>query len=315
MQACDVLKNAIDMHIHCAPDTGPRYGDSVDIATIAREAGMRGLVLKDHLSQTVHKAALTKELLGGFECFGAAALNLPAGGLSARSAAYFAALGAKVIWLPTMDSEYTWLKADQGHYDAIYATRYAYGIEYPHLTLLTGGMYEGALRQEVKAVVDEVAKADVVLNSGHHSPQETIALMEYVKAIGFRRAVITHVNAFMDDFTPEVLDRLVKLGAVLEISNGVLVPLHGRQDPKEVAGIIRQVGAASVVLVSDAGQLENPSPPDALRSFCHILMKEGISADEIRTMVVDNPTRLLNLKPAAELPAPAAAAAGKEAAR
>jgi tetratricopeptide (TPR) repeat protein len=37
----NVLKNAIDMHLHCAPDTGPRYGDSVEIATIARAAGMR----------------------------------------------------------------------------------------------------------------------------------------------------------------------------------------------------------------------------------------------------------------------------------
>ena len=33
----NVLKNAIDMHIHCAPDTGPRYGDSVEIATIAKK--------------------------------------------------------------------------------------------------------------------------------------------------------------------------------------------------------------------------------------------------------------------------------------
>lgn len=311
MQVHEVLRDAIDMHIHCGPDTGPRYGDSVDIATIAREAGMRGLVLKDHLTQTVHKAALTNELVSGFECFGAGTMNLPNGGLSPRSAAYFAALGAKVVWLPTMDSEYTWLKADQGHYDAIYATRYAYGIDYSHLTLLTGGMYEGKLRPEVKGIVDELAKADIVMNSGHHSPQETIALMEYVKAIGFGRAVITHVNAFMDDFTPTVLDRLVELGGVLEISNGVLVPLHGREDPKEVAGIIRQVGAANVVLVSDGGQLENPSPPDALRSFCQILIKEGIRAEEIRTMVVDNPTRLLDLPPAARV----AAAPAKEVTR
>lgn len=296
----NVLKNAIDMHIHCAPDTGPRYGDSVEIATIAREAGMRAIVVKDHLTQTVHKASITNELVPGFTCFGAAAMNRPNGGLSPRAAAFFTDLGAKVIWLPTMDSEFTWLKAGQGHYDAIYATRNAYGIDYPKLTLLTGGMYEGKLREEVKQVVDVVAKADVVLCSGHQTPQETIALLEYVQSIGFQRAVVTHVNAFLEEFTPAVLDRLVALGAVLEISNGVLVPLHGRQDPKEVVKIIRQVGADRIVLVSDGGQLENPSPAEALQSFCRILSKEGITPEEIETMIVKNPTQLLNLEPVKE---------------
>jgi hypothetical protein len=296
----NVLKNAIDMHIHCAPDTGPRYGDSVEIATIAREAGMRAIVVKDHLTQTVHKASITNELVPGFTVFGAAALNLPTGGLSPRAAAFFTALGAKVIWLPTMDSEFTWLKADQGHYDAIYATRYAYGMDYQKLTLLTGGMYEGVLREEVKQIVDVVAKADVVLCSGHHTPQETIALFEYIKAIGFERAIVTHVNAFPEEFNPEVLDRLVSLGAILEISNGVLVPRHARQDPRDVVKIIRQVGAEQVVLVSDAGQLENPSPAEALRSFCHILIKEGITPEEVDKMIVATPTRLLNLEPVKE---------------
>lgn len=112
--------------------------------------------------------------------------------------------------------------------------------------------------------------------------------------------MVTHVNAFLEEFTPEVLDKLVALGGLLEISNGVLVPLHGRQDPKEVVKIIKRFGADRIVLVSDGGQLENPSPAEALQSFCRILMKEGISADEIKTMIVDNPTRLLGLEPIKE---------------
>ncbi len=300
MAVVEILKNAIDMHIHCAPDTGPRYGDSVELAIIAKDAGMRGMVVKDHLTQTVHKAALTNELVSGFQVFGAAAMNLTNGGLSPRSAAFFVALGAKLIWLPTMDSEYTWLKASQGHYDAIYATRNAYGIDYPKLTLLTEGMYKGTLRPEVKQIVDVVAKADIILCTGHHTPEETIAVLEYTRAIGFTRTVVTHVNAFNEEFTPPVLDRLVKLGGVLELSNGALVPLHWRQDPKVLVDMIRQVGAERCVVVTDAGQLENPSPPEALRSLCHILMKEGITPAEIKTMIVDNPTRLLNLEPIAE---------------
>jgi predicted metal-dependent TIM-barrel fold hydrolase len=64
--------------------------------------------------------------------------------------------------------------------------------------------------------------------------------------------------------------------------------------------IIRQVGAEHIVLVSDGGQLENPSPAEALRSFCHILIKEGITPEEIELMIVKNPTQLLNLEPVKE---------------
>ena len=296
-----VLRNAIDMHVHCGPDTGRCYGDSVEIATIAREAGMRGTLFIDHLTQTVHKATITNELVTDFECYGAAVMNLPNGGLSPRSAAFFVQLGAKAICLPTIDSAYTWLKADHGNYAAIDATRYAFGLNYRKLTLLTEGMYNGEIRGDVKQIVDLVASADIVLISGHHTPPETTRLLEYAKSIGFKGVVISNVNAFLDDFTPDVLDRFVELGAILEVSNGVLLPLHGRQHPREVVKIVEQIGADHVVLVSDAGQLENPSPAEALRSFCHILMKEGITSNEIRTMIVDNPARLLNLAPVTEV--------------
>lgn len=296
-----VLKNAIDMHVHCGPEIELCYGDSLEIANIAQEAGMRGTVFIDHLTQTVHKATITNELVTDFECYGAAVMNLPNGGLSPRSVAFFIQLGAKAICLPTIDSGYTWLKADHGHYAAIYATRYAFGLNYRKLTLLTEGMYSGKIRGDVKQIVDLVARANIVLFSGYHTPQETITLLGYVKSIGFKGVVISNVNAFLDDFTPDVLDRFVELGAILEISNGVLLPLHGRQHPREVVKIIKQVGADHVVLVSDAGQLENPSPAEALRSFCHILMKEGITSKEIRTMIVDNPARLLNLEPITEV--------------
>jgi hypothetical protein len=296
-----VLTNAIDMHVHCGPDIGLCYGDSVEIANIAQEAGMRGALFIDHLTQTVHKATITNGLVTDFECYGAAVMNLPNGGLSPRSAAFFVQLGAKAICLPTIDSEYTWLKADHGHYAAIDATRYAFGLNYRKLTLLNEGIHNGEIRSDVKQIVELVARADIVLFSGHHTPRETITLLEYVNSIGFKGVVISNVNAFLDDFTPDVLDSFVELGAMLEISNGVLLPLNGRQHPREVVKVIKQVGADHVVLVSDAGQLENPSPAEALRSFCQILMKEGITSKEIRTMIVDNPARVLNLEPVMEM--------------
>jgi hypothetical protein len=295
------LQGATDLCIYSGPDTIATSGDAVEMAAAARDAGMRAIVLKDPLTQTVHKARIANELLPDFECLGAAVMNLPNGGLSPRAVTFFTVLGAKLISLPTMDSAYTWFKAGQGHYLGRYATHYAYGSDNPKLTLLTAGMDQGELREEVKQILDVTAKADCTLASGFHSPRETLALAEYGQAIGYRRLLISQVNGFLDDFTPAALDRLVALGALLEVSHEVLAPFHARQPLQPILQLIKQVGAEKIILASGGGQIESPAPVEALRSFCRILTKEGITPAAIKTMVVDNPAKILNLPPVQEV--------------
>jgi predicted metal-dependent phosphotriesterase family hydrolase len=38
-------------------------------------------------------------------------------------------------------------------------------------------------------------------------------------------------------------------------------------------------------------------PPEGLRMFVQMLLEQGIGEDDIRTMVVENPSRLLGLEP------------------
>ena len=49
------------------------------------------------------------------------------------------------------------------------------------------------------------------------------------------------------------------------------------------------------MLATDFGQLHHPIPPEGLRMFVQMLLEQGVSADDIRTMIVDNPASLLNL--------------------
>ena len=44
------LRDAIDLHIHPAPDSFPRLLDDIEVAEDARAKGMRAIVLKGHTS-------------------------------------------------------------------------------------------------------------------------------------------------------------------------------------------------------------------------------------------------------------------------
>ena len=42
----ELLKGAIDIHMHCMPDTVQRRMDEIELAEMARDYGMRALLLK-----------------------------------------------------------------------------------------------------------------------------------------------------------------------------------------------------------------------------------------------------------------------------
>lgn len=91
------LKDAIDLHIHIAPDTIDRYYDSISLAREASEKGMRALVLKDQMCPSVHKAILTNLIVPEVKVFGGIVLNQTNGGLNPRSVLVTLKTGGKVI--------------------------------------------------------------------------------------------------------------------------------------------------------------------------------------------------------------------------
>ncbi|MBI4012222.1 MAG: hypothetical protein HY359_07955 [Candidatus Rokubacteria bacterium] len=58
---------------------------------------------------------------------------------------------------------------------------------------------------------------------------------------------------------------------------------------------IREVGPARCVLATDYGQLHSPAPVEGLRIFIQLCLEQGISETEVRTIVAENPARLLGL--------------------
>src|SRR5262249_2067990 len=102
------LEGVIDLHAHCAPDIVPRSIDAIDLAKLAKQSGMRGLVLKNHNQPTASLAWLGGKELPGVEVLGGIVLNRSVGGINPAAVESMARVEGgwgKVVWLPTTDAE------------------------------------------------------------------------------------------------------------------------------------------------------------------------------------------------------------------
>ncbi len=91
------------------------------------------------------------------------------------------------------------------------------------------------------------------------------------------------------------MKQLTDLGATVSLSYGVCSPTHGREDPREIVQIIKEIGAKNCILITDYGQVISPSPAQGLLIFYYLLKSLGVSAEELDLMLKTNPAGLLDL--------------------
>ena len=74
------------------------------------------------------------------------------------------------------------------------------------------------------------------------------------------------------------------------VGAGVL-PFIGSAAPSKGCG----VGAAQTIMTTDLGQRSRMSSGEGMALFASLMEAEGIAPADIRTMMVDNPRKLLGL--------------------
>lgn len=287
-----ILTDAIDIHIHVGPDYIPRYGDAIVAAMEAAKSGMKAIVIKSHLFSTVAAAHDASVLVPEVKIFGGVALNSSVGGLSPRTVAANVQAGAKVIWLPTVDSKFGIEKAKQGHIiGKINAPSY-FGYYVEPLSIIKR---DGKLKSEVIDIIEICKKYNAVLCSGHTSPEECIVLAHECRSREFQNLEITHVNAWLDDFTISILKELTDCNATISFCCAA-IPQDNRNDAgNEIVSAIRKIGAEHVVLMTDLGQAGAQPPARGFQNFCFLMKNCGITAVEMDLMIRKNPSRLLGL--------------------
>ncbi len=286
----NLLDGSIDVHIHSGPDSVERWGDTIDIARLAVEMGMRGVVFKDRFRPTTHKAILTKKTVPELEIFSLHACNHPCGGLSYRCVMMSIGEGVKVSQMPTLDSVHQHSKPTQGHL----FTHFLFGTEVEPISLYNPGTKE--FTDDLQKILEAVVKYDLVLSNGHISPEETIDLFRKAMAMGVKpeRCMVEHPNS-NPSFTMDHMKAIGDMGAFLNISYNAINPMFAGRHPKEGADIVKEVGAERCTVITDGGQHTSPGPAEGMRVFCNMLMQLGVERKEIDLMIKTNPAKILGL--------------------
>jgi hypothetical protein len=273
------LDGVIDVHIHPAPDVVPRKIDAVDLARLAKERGMRAIVLKNHYQSTAPLAWAARKAVPGIEIFGGIALNLAVGGVNPEAVERMAAVEGgfgRVVWMPTFDAE------NQVRFS---------GQDRPFAPVSK----DGALLPEVREVIAVVARRGLSLGTGHVSPEEALMIIEEARRQGVERIVVTHAMLSPARMTIPTMRRAAELGAFVEFSYNGLIGRNKESEASDYARAIREVGPRFCILSSDLGQPDNPPPPDGLADFLDALEKEGLTREDIDLMSKTNPARFLGL--------------------
>lgn len=293
MRLCDeLLQGAIDLHQHAAPSLFERITDDVGLATEARARGMRGVLLKAHEQDTTGRAALVRRQVAGIEVYGGIVLNHHTGGINPIAVDNSIKLGARMVWMPTLSAQHHIDHFGGSHFGKAMKGRTESRTEARGLRVLEDS---GALAPAVREVLGLIAGAGICLSTGHLSPREIMVLVREARRAGVTRILVTHPDLALSGLSIEDQKALAAEGAVLEKDIIVMMPAWQSVTLEEMTKSIREIGSRHCVLATDFGQLHHPIPPEGLRMFVQMLLEQGIAADDIRTMIVDNPARLLNL--------------------
>jgi len=140
-----------------------------------------------------------------------------------------------------------------------------------------------------------IARYNLVLETGHSTPDEVLMLISEGRRRGVKQMVVTHAMIAPIHMTIEQMQAAAALGASIEfVYNGLIGP-YKEFDVDDYASAIRSVGAENCVLSSDLGQPSNPAHPDGLSAFFDRLEAAGVSSADIDLMSKKNPALILGL--------------------
>lgn len=280
------LKGVIDMHVHSNPDIRHRAYDDFELMEAAIRVGARAIVIKTHQGTTVDRAYLCNrhnEIIhhgdNDFTMFGSVTLNRQMGGLNAAAVESGLKLGAKVIWLPTQSARNNLEKQKGDLSKAVEVIR------------------DGKIVPELQDIFQLIKDFDVVLGTGHLSPEEIFRVVEAARNAGVRKIVVTHPEWWMVGMSLEDQVRLVQDYDII-LEHCFAQPMGGGKYKSNLPlnlEAIQACGYKNVMVSTDGGQVENPVWEAALEQYIQYLADHGISEEQIFYMTHEIQTRLLNL--------------------
>lgn len=287
-----LLVGAVDLHCHSGPAAMPRVLDHHDAMMDCAEAGFRALLYKDHYYLGVPHAVILEKLFpdSGVRLFSGLVLNNANGGINPHAVDHAAAIGAKIIWMPTLSAE-NHIAQLSGQGKTFPKTKRKM-LEPIPLSALDA---KGAISDSAKACLDIIAEADIILAGGHLPASELHLLFDEAKRRGVKKMLVNHPTYIVGCNDADIRS-LVSAGAHIEHSICMFVNGKAKKfEAGDLAHLIDVAGVDRTVLSSDLGLLDNPRPVEGFRQIVQILLDLQFSAADIRKLISSNAAALLNL--------------------
>jgi len=290
----ELVRGGYDPHIHISPDVVERRISDVQLGRRFLELGLAGFGLKSHYTSTAERARVVSEAVPGIHVVGAITLNRAVGGLNPTAVEIAAREGARIVWFPTVSSQneqHEVLAADPNGKVPVW-------VKF-ELSLREAGVVaepvpvvdsSGELLPEAHAVLEVIARNDMVLATGHLSRDEIFTLVDGAVEAGLRDLVVTHPEFPSQRISPEDQVALADKGALME--RAFTTPHTGKCTWEQIFDATRAVGAERTVWATDLGQVFNPPVEDGLALMADQFLAAGFSEDEVRVMAVENTRRL-----------------------
>jgi len=275
-----VLTGAIDLHAHFGPDSYDRQWDAFEVVKLAKERGMRGVVLKNHWTESAGLAWMARKYgAQGIEVFGSVTLDTPVGGVNPMAVRYMGDVEGgwgRIVWMPTHDSEHEVNYNKETRAKAIVSRN-------------------GKLIPEVLEVLDLIKQYNFTLATGHVTPEEVLMIMTEAKQRGITRIIVTHpmLGAQFTNMSLPQMQEAVKLGGSIEVTAGAL-SREGAAKTRAIE-VIKALGTQNVFVASDSGLVGTPNHPDALAMAIKSLRAAGFSEPDLNRMFKETPARLVGL--------------------
>lgn len=281
-----IIKQAIDIHVHIGPEIIPRKYTVAELVKTEKDK-LGGAVLKNHFYPS---SPLIKETTSdSLKLFGGVVLNNFVGGLNPE-AIYSASLLSDnpiMVWFPTLNAKNFLDKSD-----------FEIAPEW-----VNNKNFKGRSSREVKPVVIEepqlslvlktIEETGAVLATGHLSWQESVELVNKAREIGIKKIVVTHPIYQRINMPIDIQKQLASEGVFIEQSYSMYS--IDKISIDAIASQIKAIGAQSVILSSDVGQPFSLSPSQALTNFAQLLNNEGLTKKQLYQMLVTNPKKLLGI--------------------
>jgi Family of unknown function (DUF6282) len=289
LSRANLLQGAYDLHVHAEPDVVPRARNLKEIAAAASRRSMAGILLKDHCTSTVGRAAALNGLAEGpCRFFGGLALNPPVGSLNGTAVEAALRAGVDVVFFPTYGAANHVKVWGAGKPPTAFPLPVG---DFRGVTILDGG---GQLVEACGPILRMIAAHDAVLATGHISPEESLILLKQAKVCGIRRMLVTHASESVTPWSHEEQQLAVSLGAMIE--HCFFAVTASCPNPTSLASIldqIRVIGAEHVILSSDFGQVANGDPVEGFAHYLEKMITLGLSKEALSVMIHENPNKLL----------------------